>query len=199
MVEVGSPVEIQELIELDSLDFGFDIEEAYPLAAECEYVYAVFVQATKQHVVTKEMPNFFPCRAMNPILIKRKWTSGGYKEVKYSLMPGYIFLFSNERMEPARLWNLDGVLKVLQYDDGAYALTEDDERLARWLARYDGTIGISKAIREGSQIQVVEGPMKDSIGKVLKIDKRKQCAKVEFQFNDAAFYVWMNFDWVESK
>ena len=190
-------METQDLIELDSLEPGFDIEEAYPLAAECEYVYAILVQAVKQHIVAQEIHRFFPCRAMNPILVRRKWARGEYREVKYSLMPGYIFLFSSERMEPARVRNLDGVLKVLQYDDGAYALTEEDERLARWLSHYDGTIGISKAIQVGNQVQVIEGPMKDNIGQVMKIDKHKRNARVEFEFCGAVFNMWMSFDWME--
>ena len=190
-------MEEHDLIEIDFEEPYFQIEEAYPMPAECEYVYAVFVQAVKQHIVAHEIPKFFPCKAMNPILVRRRWKQKTYKEITYSLMPGYIFLFSNEKMEPARVRKLDGVLKVLQYDEGQYALTEEDERLARWLAQYDGSIGISQAIQVGDRIQVVEGPMKDNIGKILTVNKHKRCAKVEFQFTGTVFNVWMDFDWLE--
>jgi len=191
---------------MDELDDAFDfvdssqsVDDLYPLSASQEYVYVVLAQAVKQHIVAHEIPKFFPCKAINPIVIKRKWTGSTYKEITYSLMPGYIFLFSNERMEPRKVRTLDGVLKVLQYDDGAYALTAEDERLARWLALYDGTIGVSQAVRAGDRIQVVQGPLKDNIGRVTKVDKRRQRAKVEFQFNDTVFSAWMDFDWVETE
>jgi len=135
---------------------------------------------------------------MNPILIKRKWVDGEFKEVKYPLLSGYIFLFSNEQMDPTVVHRLGGVQRVLQYGDKIFALAGYDEQLARWLARYDGRIGISQAIRVGNRIQVVEGPMKDNVGRILKVDMRKQCAKMEFQFCGSTFTVWTNFVWVET-
>ena len=168
-----------------------------PCKSNQEFVYAVFAQAMKQQYVTHELPKFFPCKAINPVLIKRKWIGRECKEITYSLMPGYIFLFSNERMNPGRLRKLDGILSVLKYDDGAYALTEKDEKLARWLLKYDGTIGLSKAIREGDHIQIVQGPLKDNIGSITRVDKHRKRAKIELQFNEVVWPVWMDFEFVE--
>lgn len=86
---------------------------------------------------------------------------------------------------------------MLQYADGTYALHQEDEQLARWLLKHDGVIGASKAIREGERIRAVEGPMKGYGGTIAKVNKQRQRALVEFQFDRRAWSVWMDFEWVE--
>ena len=167
-----------------------------PVSAK--YVYVVLTHEERQLSITQKVPHFFPCETMTPILIKRKWVDGEFKQVKHLLMPGYIFLFSNERMDPSLVHRLSGVLKVLQYGDKVYTLTGYDEQLARWLARYGGMIGFSQAVRVGARIHVVQGPMKDDLCRITDVDKRKRCAKVELQFCGASFGVWMDYDWVET-
>jgi transcription antitermination factor NusG len=179
------------------LDCVAAIEELFPIEVGHEYCYCMQVRATSQHVITLEAPKFFPCKAINPILIKRKWTKDGFKEAKYSLMLGYVLLFSAERMEPSYFRSLDGVYKILQYADGAYALNDGDERLARWLLKYDGTIGISKAIRVGDTVQVIEGPLRDYLGKIQKIEWRRRRTYITFDFSGISWSSWLDLDWVE--
>ena len=168
-----------------------------PLTAR--FVYVIHTPQEQQHSIAQKIPHFFPCKAMVPFQIKRKWTSGQFTEATYPLMPGYIFLFSNEQMNPAVVHRLSGIQKVLQYGDKVYALAGDDERLARWLARYDGVIGLSQAILMDGRIQGVQGPMKDEICKVTKVDNRRRRAKIELQFQEMLFSMWLDFDWAEGK
>jgi len=149
--------------------------------------------------IAEKIPHFFPCKTMIPLLIRRKWVDGGYKEATIPLMPGYVFLFSNDEMDPTVIHRLSGIQRVLNYGDKAYALTGYDEQVARWLARHDGTIGLSKAIQVNGRIQAVEGPLKDDICKIVKVDKHKRYAQVELQFHGATFNVWLHFDWAEGK
>lgn len=142
-------------------------------------------------------PLVFPCKAMNPTIIRRKWTQGKNREVGYPLLPGYIFLFSDQAMDAARLLKIEGVIKVLRYADGSYALTEEDERLARWLLKHDGTIGVSRAIREGDHIRVAAGPLKDYEGFITRVNKQRRRAQIEFRFDQTVWSAWMDFDWVE--
>ncbi|MDR2505468.1 MAG: KOW motif-containing protein [Oscillospiraceae bacterium] len=174
-----------------------DIDEAYPLPDSREFVYAVLVRATKQHIFTREVPHFFPCKALNPTVTRRKWGHDRSKEFVYNLLPGYVFLFSQEEMQPHLLQDIDGILRVLRYSDGSYALTERDEQLARWLAKYNGKIGMSKAAKVGNKIKVIEGPLRDQLGLVTEVDRRKQRAKISFVFNGASFSSWLDFDWIE--
>ncbi|MDL2318923.1 hypothetical protein LJC74_07620 [Eubacteriales bacterium OttesenSCG-928-A19] len=131
------------------------------------------------------------------MVARRKWVQGQPEEMMYSLFPGYVFLFSDAQMEAAALQQIEGVIRVLRYADGSYALHQEDERIARWLLHYDGVIRTSKAIREGDRIHVVEGPMKDCGGTIVKANKQRQRALVEFQFDRRVWSAWMDFSWVE--
>ena len=171
-------------------------DDVSPLTAK--YAYVVMTRDDRQYSIAEKIPKFFPCETLNPVLIKRKWVDGEYKEVECPLLSGYIFLYSNEQMDSTVIHRLGDVQRVLQYGDQVYALTGYGEQLARWLARYNGVIGLSKAIQVGDRIQVVQGPMKDELCKIISVDKHKRRAKVEIQFNRAAFHVLMDFEWVEN-
>ena len=164
---------------------------------ETKYVYVILTHEDRQHSVADKIPHFFPCKTMIPLLVRRKWVVDGFKEITIPLMSGYIFLFSNEQMNPTVIHRLSGVQKVLDYGDKAFALTGFDEQLARWLARHNGIIGLSKAIQVDGRLQVIEGPLKDDICKIMKVDKHKRYAKIELQFHGTSFTVWMHFDWAE--
>ncbi|MDR1599045.1 MAG: hypothetical protein LBS11_04130 [Oscillospiraceae bacterium] len=192
MLELYDPFDSLDLDELTSLDVKYHIEPGH------EYVYCLHCVAWKQRYVASEAPKFFPCKAINPILIKRLWKGSDYKNIVYSLMPGYIFLFSAEPMDSGRFSNLDGTLRVLQYAGGGYALSEEDERLARWLLKYDGTIGMSTAIRVGDQTRIVQGPLKDHAGTIIDVNKRRRRAKVRINFSGSEWSIWMDFDFIES-
>ena len=178
-----------------SLEDLTPIEELFPVVPSYEFVYCMQVRATSQHVITQEAPNFFPCKAINPIIVKRKWTVTGTKEIKYSLMPGYVFLFSPERMDPSAFRALDGVLKILQYGFGEYALNAEDERVARWLLKYDGSLGLSRAYRIGDTIKVIDGPLADKLGTIEKMDWRRRRALVRFKFDGSDWTSWLDVDW----
>lgn len=132
------------------------------------------------------------------MITQRKWVHGQAKDESYYLLPGYVFLFANERLYVSDLQRVDGVIRVLSGMDGAHELYGDDERFARWLLENDGVIGISKAIREGERIRVVEGPMADYGGTIIKVNKQRRRALVAFQFDGVAWSSWVDFDWVEA-
>ncbi|MDR0396842.1 MAG: hypothetical protein LBH66_06035 [Oscillospiraceae bacterium] len=191
-LDLYDPFDSLDLEELKSLDVKYHIEPGQ------EYVYCLHCVAWKQRYVASEAPKFFPCKAVNPILIKRLWKGKTYKDIVYSLMPGYIFLFSAEPMDSGRFSNLDGTLRVLQYAGGGYALSERDEQLARWLLKYDGTLGLSKAIRVGDRTRIVQGPLKDHAGTILEVNNHRRRAKLGIALNKAEWSVWMDFEFIDS-
>jgi transcription antitermination factor NusG len=183
---------------IDMPDLSEPIESQFLINPSCEYIYCMYVRTYAQQRITMEVPRVFPCRAINPVLVKRKWFGRSYKEISHSLIPGYIFLISNERMEASRLRTLDGVLNILHYGYGEYAMTEHDEQFVRWLLKYDGMIGLSKAFRMGDRIQVIEGPLKDSCGTIVRVDTRRQRAEIRLEFNGINWTSWLDFEWVQA-
>lgn len=75
------------------------------------------------------------------------------------------------------------VCKFLDYEAGAKELVGNDFYYADWIYRYKGRIGQSLILEEGEHIKVLEGPLKDCEGKIVKLDRRKKRAWVEFDFD----------------
>lgn len=188
---------------LDSLDSMLhnekqkSIEEQFPIEPGREFVYCLQVMANRQSAIAVEAPSFFPCKAISPLIVHRIWTKNGIEKRQCLLIPGYVFVFSDEVMNPKRFIDISGVVRVLEYGYGKYALTDDDERLARWLLKHDGTIGLSKAVNVGTRIVATEGPLRDYVGRIGRIDKSRRRAEVNFEFNRVTMKMWLDFDWFD--
>jgi hypothetical protein len=100
-------------------------------------------------------------------------------------------------MDATKFSGISGVIRFLQNSYGDYALTADNERLARWLLKYDGYIGLSKAVNVGTRIVAKEGPLRDYIGVIRRIDKHRRNAGIEFDFGGMAMKMWLDFDWFD--
>ena len=60
------------------------------------------------------------------------------------------------------------VLKLLSYGDGEYALRGTDLEFMDWIKKNNGIIEMSSAVKVGSMIEFVSGPLKDMNGKIIK-------------------------------
>ena len=77
---------------------------------------------------------------------------------------------------------MTGAYKVLEYQTGQRELIGSDYEYASWIFRHNGRIEPSKALVEGDIIKVIDGPLKDGIGTIFKLDRHKRRAWVEFDF-----------------
>jgi transcriptional antiterminator NusG len=101
------------------------------------------------------------------------------------LLPGYLLLSSENELdsyvqEVKGLYGSYGFLKNL---DNSIILKGQDHSYVDWVLRNEGVIKPSKVIyRKGEPIRIVQGPMKDFMGKVVSVDYRRSRVKVEFEF-----------------
>lgn len=123
---------------------------------------------------------------------KHKTTKGQKSKVDEIFLPGYVF-FETDRKTLDWLPRLD-VIRVLTYGEGIWQLAGEDERFARWLFQYDGLLSFSKAYREGDQIRIASGPLKDMEGQITKVDKRGRSGQVALRFAQKTIRVWLGFD-----
>jgi transcription antitermination factor NusG len=177
----------------------FDIEGCYPVSG-VEYCYCISCDARQQASVVKRLPLVFRCHAFSPIKVIRKWQgrAQGYVKVPVSLLPGYVFLFTYENIEPEMLRKIDGFNKVLQYDVGIYKLNEQDEKFARWLLKNNGIIGELKVYYVGDRIMVSHGHLGGLFGEITKVDKRKHRVHVEFTSGRLPFKSWLDYEMVDA-
>ncbi|MEG0513355.1 MAG: transcription termination/antitermination NusG family protein [Clostridia bacterium] len=162
-----------------------------------EIINCIFCFTPKQRYIEVGLSQVYDCKVTNPQIIQKKWIKGKQKLLKHPLLPGYLFITSEQELELSTVRQINGVIKVLRYDYGASRLAPADEAFARWLLKYDGTLGMSKAIREGDHIKVVDGPLLDYAGTITRVNKQRQRAEVEFVFDNVTRRIWLGFDWVE--
>ncbi len=86
---------------------------------------------------------------------------------------------SNERIHV----RANDMYRILQYDAGIKELSGDDMQYALWIYNNSGYIKSSKLFECGDGIKVIEGPLHSCMGRIIRLDKHKRRAIVEFDFD----------------
>lgn len=129
-----------------------------------------------------ELEVFYPVRIMNQ---KKR---GIWSEVAQPLLPGYLFLYLDDEVDfPTFLINQErNAYKILRYSDGTMALKDEDEKYAHWVYSYQGRFEPSTIVyEEGQLVKIIDGPLKEMVGQIVKIDKRQRRAVVQMMFAGA--------------
>ena len=135
---------------------------------------------------------------LQPRIVQRKWVGKKAVEELHTYLPGYLFLYAEEPIHRfSALLGLDGALRLLGSKEDDYELKGADLDFALALYRQDGIIGTAKAYQEGDQVKLADGILADANGQILKVDRRRQRALVQFQFADADRRVWVGYDLIE--
>ena len=108
-------------------------------------------------------------------------------------MPGYVFFDADTEPAWNRILKDSAVLKLLSYGDGEYALRGTDLEFIDWIKKNNGIIEMSSAVKVGSMIEFVAGPLKDMNGKIIKINRSRRQVQVSFgSENGIISKVWCN-------
>ena len=173
-----------------------DMEKSIPNRFPAHCVCA-FCKGGTESVLEQILGAELNCVAFTP-KVEREESHGGKKTVTVrKMMPGYIFIFSDDSISASELYRIDGILRLLKYDDGEYDLREDDLRFAKWLYSNDGKIGLSTAISEGTKIRVINGPLLDYAGSIIEVKRGKRIAKVRIAIGDTIRDIWIGFELME--
>jgi transcriptional antiterminator NusG len=124
------------------------------------------------------------------------------KKVWRQLLPGYVLFESGEPLSPLtwkRIFGDEHIYKALNYTDGTRELRGNDLHFVRMLAKRYGRLPISKAIAEGTKIKIVEGPLKELEGRIIKVNKRRRCAEIEIDTGGMINKIWLGFQFVEER
>jgi transcriptional antiterminator NusG len=130
-------------------------------------------------------------------LVERNIVKDGklVKEIR-SVIPGYVF-FENKR-EP----DWDDICKnryiyyPLRYWDNTKSLKNNDLHFVKWLKGNNGIIKISKVIKIGNKVKIIEGPLKDLEGKIVKINNRQKCAGVKIGGEGINCIIWLSYEYI---
>ncbi len=138
-----------------------------------------------------ELSFFWPRRKLT---IRRK---GRRVETLAAVFPGYVFIDAESISSQMyrSLKNLPGFYRFLESNDRIRPLTGRDEEIVAHLVKFGGVIGKSTVtVDENQRIRVLHGPLEGLEGMIVKVDKRKQRAKVRLDLYNESFLVDFGFE-----
>ena len=124
-----------------------------------------------------------PFAALAPVRKIHEKRRGEWTERTKALLPGYVFVYADKSIQDPYTKRVDHMYRILRYDSEMHRLLGTDLEYALWIMKNDGEIGCSKILELGDEIRVIEGPLLDCMGKVVRLDKHKRRATVKFDFD----------------
>lgn len=164
------------------------------------YAYCLFCQTQRCKVIARLMEIRGVDRAFSPQIIRRQRKKGENREVRYDLLPGYVFIYNEERLTDDRIFfGMDGVIRRVGRTQEGYELAGHDLDFAMKLLEKDGLVGAMKVCRIGEEVTLEDPLFNGCKGKVTRIDYRKERARVDFVFDGMACHTWISLDAVRKE
>lgn len=127
-----------------------------------------------------------------PHIIQRKWVKGVSSEVIHDWLPGYIFVYTPEKINLR--FAIDGIIRCL----GNEELHGQDLEFAEVIYQKKGIIGCVPLVQEGERCIVADPSWQGMHGTVIRMDRgRKRCC-IEFEFDGTARTIWVGYELVNS-
>ena len=134
-------------------------------------------------------------KAFSPKILSRQRKQGLNIDRERDLLPGYVFLFSDERLIDYETFaGIDGVIRRVGRTESGYELEGTDREFALSLLGSGGKVGALKMINVGETVQLENSLFDGSEGVVTKIDYRKERARVDFRFDGNDCHSWIAID-----
>ncbi len=109
-----------------------------------------------------------------------------------SIFPGYLFYETDfpGYTEISVLRKIPGFCRFLQSNQDIRPIPVEERRLIFKLLSGGEVAGESTVIFDiNDRIKVIDGPMKDLEGEIIKVDKRKKRAKIKLNLYENSFYI----------
>ena len=162
------------------------------------YAYCLFCLTQRCKVIAQLMEIRGADRAFSPQIIRKQRKKGENIEKRFDLLPGYVFIYSKERMTDYReFYGMDGVIRRVGRRDDGYELEGSDLDFAMKLLEKDGLVGSMKACHIGEEVTLEDPLFSGCQGKVTEIDYRKERAQAEFVFDKHSCSTWVSLDEVK--
>lgn len=168
-------------------------------------------EKTEKHIM-EILPDCLYGECFHPTRLMRKKFHGQWKNVREKLLPGYVFITTENAQELfLHLKEVPLLTKIVGRDMEYFIrMPEQEEQWLEKLMRRCSTedtaltngqeyeLGLSQIdISEGNEIRVISGPLKDLEGMIKKINLHKRMAEVEVPFMGGCTVIHLGIELVE--
>ena len=163
------------------------------------HVYCLFCRTQRCKVIAMLLEIRGIMRAFSLQVVRKQRRQGKNVEVLGDLLPGYIFLYSEqELLDYSAFSGIDGVIRRVGRAEEGYELSGPDREFALKLYEKDGLVGAVRAFRIGDTVELQDPLFRGCEGRLTKIDYRKERARVDFVFNNLKCHTWVTCDIVRT-
>lgn len=113
------------------------------------------------------------------------------------LIKGYVFIYVPKGYDIRYIRSDNNPYRILKWQLELGKLFGDDYRYSEWVLEQDGLIGVSKAIKVNEMVKIVDGPLADFEGYIVKYSKRNRNCLVEVNFMNQTIRTWLPFEWTD--
>ena len=154
-----------------------------------KFVFCLFCETLQENKVETLLQNI----GLDVIstLVERNIMKDGklIKELR-SIIPGYVFFENCSEPDWNEICKSKYIYYPLHYTDNEKRLKDEDLYFIKWLKGNNGIIKISKEMEIGKKIKILDGPLKELEGKIVKINKRQKCAGIKN-------IIWLSYELIE--
>ncbi len=156
------------------------------------FAYCFFCETQRCKLIAELIQKNYGYTCFAPQIIQRKWVKGVPTEQTHDWLPGYIFVFSSEKINPRIV--IDGIIRCL----GNEELSGQDLDFAEMLYQKGGIIGSVPLVQEGECCLLSDPSWTGMHGKVIKLDHgRKRCC-IQFEFDGITRTIWVGYELAKS-
>lgn len=118
----------------------------------------------------------------SPRFVTEHKFDGAWRPVEKPLLPGYVVAVTGEPAALAQLlWRVPEFTRLLTAGETFVSLRDDERAWIESSTRAGKrTVPMSYAYREGESIVVTQGPLKGHEGMIVRVNRRKSLATLEF-------------------
>ena len=155
------------------------------------YAYCFFCETQRCKVIAELIRKNYGYTCYAPRIIQRKWIKGVPNEESHDWLPGYIFVYASEKINPRFV--IDGIIRCL----GNEELHGPDREFAEMLYQKNGIIGSAPLVQEGERCLLADSSWQGMHGTVIRMDRgRKRCC-IEFEFGGIARTIWVGYELIK--
>lgn len=162
--------------------------------------YCLFCLPGTEITLATELNNNYDYLLALPVLKMSHRSRGGIKyDTQEPLVSSYIFVYMLKDKDIFKLQTSRFHYRVLSKDADNGALINNDLDYANWVLDINGLISVSEAIQVNGKVKIINGPLKQLEGKIVKYSKRSRNCLIEIEFMSQIIKTWLPFDWVDAK
>lgn len=161
------------------------------------HIYCVYCKSGSEEYVANSLRIKLNVEVIFPTKQIQEKRNGEWQTKEKPITPGYIFIYSKEKLVFEKDLNITNLYKILQYEDKTKELIGQDYEYALLIYTHNGCLETSKVMTSGSEVRIIDGPLKDLAGKIIKLDKHKKKAWIETVFFNELTTITLGVEFLE--